>query len=161
MNRLIILILLSLVASAHAADPKITETADGVTVEYTGTPSNGASSAEKQPADSNISSLTRKETLKTQIKQLQQDLREISSRYENATEDELVKKDALLAEKNQQIEVYQNEINAIDEQAQQKVIDKIQPKEESEIKQQNLRQEMKKNITEGQKLRRQMMELGP
>jgi pyruvate/2-oxoglutarate dehydrogenase complex dihydrolipoamide acyltransferase (E2) component len=108
MFRLFIPCLLLIASAAAAGEPVITETATGITVEYTGTAPGQVSSPERGPAqakpaeqpavDKDPAKLVRSKFLAAQIRQLQKEQGQILATDGGESDQERAQKSALAAE---------------------------------------------------------------
>jgi vacuolar-type H+-ATPase subunit I/STV1 len=151
MKTIMSIILIVLATAAQASQPKITETDEGITVEYTGTPGGSSSKPvvpDKSGAQAQVESLTSK------IEQLQKEIDGLTTLTGTETPEEVAQKNALAEQKRLQLEAYRAELAQIAGQSPQKAADKPPSRDEPTMKQQIRRQEMKKEIQELRQLRR-------
>lgn len=151
MKTFIAIVLLALGTAAQAGQPKITETPEGITVEYTGTPG-GSSSKLVAPDKPGVQ--TPQESLTGKIEQLQKEIDSLTTMTGTETPEEVAKKNALAEQKRKQLEAYRDELARATDQSQQKAAEQTPSRDEPAIKQQIRRQEMKKEIQNLQQLRR-------
>jgi len=110
MNSLMTIILLSLATAVQAGEVSIVETESGIIAEYAGSPSSTGRASEIPAAAAENVSATEVNLITAQIEQLNMEVAEILNLTGNETEDELQAKEALAAEKKQQIESYEEKI---------------------------------------------------
>lgn len=118
MKTLLTIMFLGYAAIAQAAGPKITETDQGITVEYTGTPSDGASAAgpaqESGTAPANDSATTaRVKSLSGQIQQLQAEIASLAKTTGSETADELAARQQQIDGKKLLIQQYADEVRQL------------------------------------------------
>jgi hypothetical protein len=164
MKKLLLVLFISYSANAYANAPKIIETDTGITVEYTGEPSDNGSGVENPSAASSgignpsvtaiDADMTRLQYLTAQIDQLKKDAEEILKLSGTETAEELAAKSALADDKNHQIGIYREEMRQIADSARQKIADVARPNDGPPLIQQNLRQERKREVRELKALRR-------
>jgi len=121
------LLLLSLATAVQADEIKIEETESGIIAEYTGAPSNTGSKSEITATAPENDKVTTVNTRTAQIEQLKIEVAEILKLSGNETEDELAAKQALAAEKKQQIEICEDEIRRMSGKPQTEAVQKDPP----------------------------------
>jgi vacuolar-type H+-ATPase subunit I/STV1 len=148
MKTIIAIILVALATVAQAGQPKITETPEGITVEYTGTPGGSSSKPVAQMPQ---------ESLTSKIEQLQKEIDSLTTMTGTETPEEVAKLDALVEQKRNQLEAYRAELARSTDQSQQKAAEQAPSRDEPAMKQQIRRQEMKKEMRDLQQLRKDSM----
>jgi len=113
MSRLITITLFLLATTVHAEELKIVETAEGITAEYSGAPSEKSSEQEKPSMTGNSADATRLQFLTSQVEKLKREADEILELSGNESEDELMFKNGLADEKNREMEMYAEEIRRL------------------------------------------------
>jgi alanyl-tRNA synthetase len=154
MNRLLMILLVSLATSVQAGVPRITETESGITVEYTGSPPSASSGSEISDSAAKDDKAMMVKEITAQIDELKQEAAEILRLTGRENEDEVAIKKELAADKFRQIEAYANEIFKLEGEARKLAADTLQAREEQPIREQNYQQETQQRIRELKKMRR-------
>ncbi|BDV43761.1 hypothetical protein GURASL_26840 [Geotalea uraniireducens] len=120
MKTLITMLVIAHAAVALAAEPKITETDQGITVEYTGTPSDGSSSAPatdqgtaNKTSTMDSGTAARVKSLSGQIQQLQAEIATLSKTTGSESADELAARQQQIDEKKLLIQQYADEVRQL------------------------------------------------
>src|ERR1700680_1696834 len=99
MKKLITVILVSLATMVQAGELKIVETSEGITAEYSGSPSEKSGDKELPVTTGNASNGVRVKFLNARIEQLGKEADGLAKLSGSETEDELVKKNAVAEDK--------------------------------------------------------------
>ncbi len=156
MKTIVTLLLLSLAAVGRAEQPKITETAEGITVEYTGTASDTGDGSPSPLLAAQTAAQSRQDILSGRIEQLQQEIAELANVSGSESDAEQAQKRALADQKRAQVEALRAELARITDKTGQNAAGMVSPHDD-QPNQQTRRQEMKKELREMRQLRRDSM----